>query len=262
MIKDPPLLRIRRGFTRPTEALLAGFAGIPTGYLVDAMNGSGCLDYRIKPLVQRKTVMVGTAVTCHAGPSDNLALFGAVHAARKGDVLVAATDAYMGGGDHRRSAPGHGAQSGRGRPGDRWSGARPRRHSGCGHSRLLRRPHRQFAGAQRPRHGGPADRARRGAGGLRRYRGRRPRRRGHRAAGRGDRRARASRRDQGGRGEPGGEGEGRARDPGFHPDDHGVGVGSRRFPSPSHSRNASDELASFSRPPPPLFPSPSYPLPL
>ena len=51
MIKDPPLLRIRRGFTRPTEALLAGFAGIPTGYLVDAMNGSGCLDYRIKPLV-------------------------------------------------------------------------------------------------------------------------------------------------------------------------------------------------------------------
>jgi 4-hydroxy-4-methyl-2-oxoglutarate aldolase len=75
MIKDPPLLRIRRGFTRPSEALLAGFAGIPTGYLVDAMNGSGCLDYRIKPLV---------------------ALFGAVHAARKGDVLVAATDAYMG----------------------------------------------------------------------------------------------------------------------------------------------------------------------
>ena len=40
--------------------------------------------------------MVGTAVTCQAGPSDNLALFGAVHAARKGDVLVAATDAYMG----------------------------------------------------------------------------------------------------------------------------------------------------------------------
>jgi 4-hydroxy-4-methyl-2-oxoglutarate aldolase len=96
MIKDPPLLRIRRGFTRPSEALLAGFAGIPTGYLVDAMNGSGCLDYRIKPLVARKTVMVGTAVTCQAGPSDNLALFGAVHAARKGDVLVAATDAYMG----------------------------------------------------------------------------------------------------------------------------------------------------------------------
>jgi 4-hydroxy-4-methyl-2-oxoglutarate aldolase len=96
MIKDPPLLRIRRGFTRPSEALLAGFAGVPTGYLVDAMNGSGCLDYRIKPLAQRKTVMVGTAVTCHAGPSDNLALFGAVHAARKGDVLVAATDSYTG----------------------------------------------------------------------------------------------------------------------------------------------------------------------
>ena len=27
--------------------------------------------------------MVGMAVTCHAGPADNLALFGAVHAAGK-----------------------------------------------------------------------------------------------------------------------------------------------------------------------------------
>ena len=55
MIKDPPLLKIRRHFTRPTEALLAGFAGVPTGYLVDAMGGSGCLDYRIKPLVERSS---------------------------------------------------------------------------------------------------------------------------------------------------------------------------------------------------------------
>ena len=227
MIKDPPLLRIRRGFTRPTEALLAGFAGIPTGYLVDAMNGSGCLDYRIKPLVQRKTVMVGTAVTCHAGPSDNLALFGAVHAARKGDVLVAATDAYMG------SAI----------TGDLLLGmARNRGVAGLVTDGLVR----DLIGildvdipvycagltANSPARNGP------GTVGLpivlggvrvelRGYRGRRSRRRGHRAAGRGHQRARASRRDQGGRGEPGGEGEGRARDPRFHPDDHGVGSGRR-----------------------------------
>lgn len=94
MIKDPPLLKIRRGFPRPSKKTLAAFAGVPTGYLVDAMGGAGCVDYRIKPLVQSATVMVGTAVTCHAGPADNLALFGAIHAAKKGDILVAATDSF------------------------------------------------------------------------------------------------------------------------------------------------------------------------
>lgn len=96
MIEDPPLLRIRRNFPRPSKALLEGFKGVPTGYLVDAMGGGGCLDYRIKPLVQSGEVMVGTAVTCHAGPADNLALFGALDAAKAGDILVAATDAFMG----------------------------------------------------------------------------------------------------------------------------------------------------------------------
>ena len=95
MIKDPPLLKIRR-VTRPDAKLLAGFAGIPTGYLVDAMGGRGCIDYRIKPLVQSDAVMVGVAVTCHAGPADNLALFGALHIAGKGDILVAATDSFTG----------------------------------------------------------------------------------------------------------------------------------------------------------------------
>ena len=94
MINDPPVLKIRRSFARPSEALLAGFAGVPTGYLVDAMGGRGCLDYRIKPLVARSSIMVGPAITCHAGPADNLALFGALHAARRGDILVAATDSF------------------------------------------------------------------------------------------------------------------------------------------------------------------------
>ncbi len=94
MIKDPPVLRIRRNFRRPTQKLLAAFAGVPTGYLVDAMGGTGCIDYRIKPLVETSTVMVGTAITCHAGPADNLALFGAIHAAREGDIMLAATDGF------------------------------------------------------------------------------------------------------------------------------------------------------------------------
>jgi 4-hydroxy-4-methyl-2-oxoglutarate aldolase len=96
MIKDPPLLRIRREFTRPSDELLAAFAGVATGHLVDAMGGSGCLDYRIKPLGETSSVMVGTAMTCHAGPADNLAVFGALHAARRGDILVAATDGFTG----------------------------------------------------------------------------------------------------------------------------------------------------------------------
>jgi len=96
MIKDPPALRIRRGFARPSAELLAAFAGVPSGHVVDAMGGGGCLDYRIKPLAETTSVMVGTAMTCHAGPSDNLALFGALQAGRRGDILIAATDGFMG----------------------------------------------------------------------------------------------------------------------------------------------------------------------
>jgi 4-hydroxy-4-methyl-2-oxoglutarate aldolase len=94
MIHDPPLLKIRRGFPRPTAAVLAGFAGVPTGYLVDAMGGRGCVDHRIKPLVADGPILVGVAMTCHAGPADNLALHGAIDAAQPGDVIFAATDAF------------------------------------------------------------------------------------------------------------------------------------------------------------------------
>ena len=96
MIKDPPSLRIRRDFKRPSTKLLAEFAGVATGHVVDALGGRGCIDYRIKPIAPSDTVIVGVAITCHAGPADNLALFGAVHAARRGDVLIAATDAFTG----------------------------------------------------------------------------------------------------------------------------------------------------------------------
>jgi regulator of RNase E activity RraA len=94
MIKDPPILKVRRSFPRPTQRQLAAFAGVPTGYIVDALGGGGGLDYRIRPLVDSSEIMIGTAITCYAGPADNLALFGAVHASQKGDILVAATDAH------------------------------------------------------------------------------------------------------------------------------------------------------------------------
>jgi 4-hydroxy-4-methyl-2-oxoglutarate aldolase len=96
MIKDPPLLTIRRDFPRPGAAVMKAFAGVPTGYVVDAMAGRGGLDYRIKPLSPQNTPLVGVAMTCHCGPADNLALFGAMATAQAGDILVAATDAFTG----------------------------------------------------------------------------------------------------------------------------------------------------------------------
>jgi 4-hydroxy-4-methyl-2-oxoglutarate aldolase len=92
MIKDPPLLTICRNFARPAPEHIAAFADVPTGHAVDALGGRGALDYRIKPLARLSAVMVGTAITCHCGPADNLALFAALAAAEKGDVLVAASD--------------------------------------------------------------------------------------------------------------------------------------------------------------------------
>jgi 4-hydroxy-4-methyl-2-oxoglutarate aldolase len=94
MIKDPPLLTIRRNFPRPTPEDVAAFAGVPTGYAVDAMGGRGALDHRIKPLAPATSVMVGVAVTCHSGPADNLALFAALAIAQPGDILIAATDGF------------------------------------------------------------------------------------------------------------------------------------------------------------------------
>jgi len=92
MIKDPPLLTIRRDFPRPAPSDIAAFANVPTGYAVDAMGGRGTLDYRIKPLAPAASILVGVAITCQCGPADNLALFAALATAKTGDILVAATD--------------------------------------------------------------------------------------------------------------------------------------------------------------------------
>jgi 4-hydroxy-4-methyl-2-oxoglutarate aldolase len=96
MIVDPPLLTIRANFPRPEARFVAAFAGAQTGNVVDAMGGSGALDFAIKPLEPASKVMVGVALTCNCGPGDNLALFGALSIAEPGDILVAATGAFKG----------------------------------------------------------------------------------------------------------------------------------------------------------------------
>jgi 4-hydroxy-4-methyl-2-oxoglutarate aldolase len=96
MIVDPPVLSIRAKFPRPGRKIVEAFAGIPTGHAVDAMGGGGALDHRIKPLEASGKVMIGVALTCNAGPADNLAVFGALSAAKPGDILVVATGGYPG----------------------------------------------------------------------------------------------------------------------------------------------------------------------
>ena len=97
MIVDPPVLTIRANFPRPANSLVSAFAGAQTGNVVDAMGGSGALDFAIKPLEPASKVMVGVALTCNCGPGDNLALFGAMSIAERGDILVAATGPFKGG---------------------------------------------------------------------------------------------------------------------------------------------------------------------
>lgn len=93
MIQDPPILHVRRRFARPNAAQVAAFAGLQTGYVVDAMGGRGALDGDIKP-IGGSAPFCGVAVPCMAGPADNLAAFVAVDVAGTGDVIICATDSF------------------------------------------------------------------------------------------------------------------------------------------------------------------------
>lgn len=90
MIGEPVALTIRRNIARPSAALMKSFRDRPTGYVTDAYNGSGCLDYAIKPLTASMR-FCGCAITAYCGPMDNLAAMAILDYAKKGDVVVIAT---------------------------------------------------------------------------------------------------------------------------------------------------------------------------
>ena len=94
MIEEPPVLTLKRKFIRPSSEQIKNFEGIQTGFIVDSMNGRGALDGRIKPLNSDQAIFTGVAITCHAGPADNLAVFGAMELSKPGDVVIAATDQF------------------------------------------------------------------------------------------------------------------------------------------------------------------------
>ncbi|MBV9736495.1 MAG: 4-hydroxy-4-methyl-2-oxoglutarate aldolase [Acidisphaera sp.] len=96
MLEEPPVLQVRRLRHRPERALLARFADVPTGFLVDCMDGRGALDHRVKPVDPQRAAFAGVAVTCLCGPGDNLAIVGALAFVEPGDVIMAAADQFAG----------------------------------------------------------------------------------------------------------------------------------------------------------------------
>jgi 4-hydroxy-4-methyl-2-oxoglutarate aldolase len=94
MLKDPPLLTIRREFPRPPRDLLATLKGAQTGHIVDAMQGRAALDHHIKPVDPECAQFVGPALTCQTGADDNLAILAALVLAQPGDVIIAAADGF------------------------------------------------------------------------------------------------------------------------------------------------------------------------
>lgn len=94
MLDNPPLLTIHRGHRRPDAALVAAFRGAQTSHLVDAMDGRGALDYRIKPMDPANAAFCGPALTALAYPADVVGVYGALAEAAPGDVIVVANDAY------------------------------------------------------------------------------------------------------------------------------------------------------------------------
>jgi 4-hydroxy-4-methyl-2-oxoglutarate aldolase len=96
MIEDAPKIVVAPAARRPRAEQVAALTGALTGHVADALGGSGALDWRIKPVIAAQTAFCGPAVTCNAGPADNLAVFAALPQVQSGDVIVAATGFHTG----------------------------------------------------------------------------------------------------------------------------------------------------------------------
>lgn len=96
MIENPPLLSIHRGHRRPSSDLIEAFRGTLTSHLVDAMEGRGAVDWRIKPLDPTNAVFTGSALTAHCYPADVFAMIAAAMEAEPGDVIMCANEGYTG----------------------------------------------------------------------------------------------------------------------------------------------------------------------
>ncbi len=95
MLKDPPLLTVRRTFPRPDLATINKLIGAQTGHVIDAMFGRGGLDHSIKPVDPAQAQFAGIAFPVETYPDDNLAILAALAFVKPGDVIVVAAEAFM-----------------------------------------------------------------------------------------------------------------------------------------------------------------------
>ncbi len=94
MIKDPPLLTIRRDFPRPDLALVDKLLGAQTGHVIDALMGRGALNAAIKPVDPACTRFAGIAFPVETFPDDNLAILASLAFVKPGDVIVVAGEGF------------------------------------------------------------------------------------------------------------------------------------------------------------------------
>ena len=95
MIGEPVDLVVRENFKRPSTEQVKILQGVPTGFVVDAQNGTGALDWRIKPLAANMR-FAGPAMTAEAEPRDYLPVQPAIALSQPGDVLVISNGGYNG----------------------------------------------------------------------------------------------------------------------------------------------------------------------
>ncbi|MDU8929181.1 RraA family protein [Alisedimentitalea sp. MJ-SS2] len=99
MIEAPPTLTIKTSMRRPSDAQIAAFQGVPTGFVVDALFGGGALSSKIQPIGggrDLRSVAAGPALTADCGPADVLATFAALKFIQGGEVVVSAFAAHSG----------------------------------------------------------------------------------------------------------------------------------------------------------------------
>ena len=99
MIEEPPRLKINNARKRPTEAQIAAFQGVPTGFVVDAMFGAGAMSAAISPIGFGRDIeclAAGPALTADNRASDIMGTLAALNFLQPGDVLVSAFEAHQG----------------------------------------------------------------------------------------------------------------------------------------------------------------------
>lgn len=86
-MSDRPGITVRKDFPRPPRELVARFAEIPTGWVVDAQGRRGAIDHRIRPLLPPGR-FAGVALTVFTVSRDNLVPYAALPYVQPGDVLM------------------------------------------------------------------------------------------------------------------------------------------------------------------------------